>query len=100
MEGNQFVRLADLDVIIDEGDSGRIGSAPNAEVLEADLLLYVKPDQLPNTNPRALTAGFMVYDAENNDYFAIISANVAKNQEFGVVEHIELFLRQTEVADV
>lgn len=97
LEGNQFVKSADIDVIVDEGDSGRIGIAPEAEALEADLLLYAKPSQLPTTNPRALTAGFMVYDSAQDDYFAIIDASVGKNQETGVVEHIELLLRQTEV---
>lgn len=99
VEGNQFINYGDLDVIIDEGDAGRIGIAPNAEALEADLLLYVKPSQLPTTNARALTAGYMIYDNERDDYFAIIDASIGKNQEIGELEHIELLLRQTEVAN-
>lgn len=99
VEGNQFVKSAGLDVIIDEGDAGNIGSAPNAEVLNADLLLYAKPDQLPTTNPRALTAGYLIYDAKNDDYFAIISASLGKNQQTGTLEHVELLLRQTEVVN-
>lgn len=98
LEGNQFVKVSDLDVIIDEGDAGQIGRAPNAEFIEADLLLYVKPTQLPTTNSRALTAGYMIYDAQNDDYFDIIKANIAKNQHTGQIEHIELYLRQTENA--
>lgn len=94
LEGNRYTKEADLDVIIDEGDTGDIGMAPNAEVLDADLLLYVKPEQLPTTNPRALTAGYMIYDADNDDYFAIVDASVGKNQHTGKVEHIELLLRQ------
>lgn len=101
LEGNQFVKEADIDVIVDEGDIGDIGAAPNAEVIDADLLLYAKPGQLPTTNPRALTAGYMIYDAENDDYFAIIDASIGKNQETGTIEHIELKLRQIDalVAD-
>lgn len=99
VEGNQFIRYGSLDVIIDEGDASRISNAPNAEPLEADLLLYVKPTQLPTLNPRALTAGFMIYDAERNDYFAIIDASIGKNQDVGELEHIELMLRQTEVVN-
>lgn len=99
VEGNQFVRTAGLDVIIDEADSSDIGSAPNAEVLTADLLLYVKPEQLPTTNPRALASGYLIYDAEYDDYFAIISAGIGKNQEVGAFEHIELLLRQTDVVN-
>lgn len=96
LEGNQFSTVSNLDVIVDEGDIGMIGRAPNAEVLEADLLLYVKPSQLPTTNPRALTAGYMIYDQEYDDYFAIINASLGKNQNNGQIEHIELLLRQTE----
>lgn len=96
LEGNQFVPVSSLDVIVDEGDNGMIGRAPNAETLEADLLLYAKPSQLPTSNPRALTAGYMVYDAAEGDYFAIVDASVGKNQHTGQIEHFELLLRQTE----
>lgn len=99
VEGTIFTDYGSLDVIIDESDSSDIGSAPNAEVLTADLLLYVKPEQLPTTNPRALTAGYLIHDAENDDYFAIISAGIGKNQQTGKLEHIELLLRQTEVVE-
>lgn len=94
LEGNQYIKEADLDVIVDEADMGDIGMAPNAETIDADLLMYAKPVQLPTTNPRALTAGYMIYDADNDDYFAIIDAGVGKNQQTGQVEHIELLLRQ------
>lgn len=99
VEGNKFVQYGSLDVIVDEGDAGDIGRAPNAEALTADLLMYCKPEQLPTTNPRALTAGYMIYDAEYDDYFAIIDASIAKNQHVGQYEHIELLLRQTEVVN-
>lgn len=99
LEGNQFSLISSLDVIIDEGDIGEIGRAPNAETLEANILLYVKPEQLPTTNPRALTAGYIIYDQEYDDYFAIINASVAKNQNVGQIEHIELLLRQTEATE-
>lgn len=89
---------SELDVIVDEGDASTINSAPNAEPLDADLLIYAKPAQLPTTNTRALAAGYLLYDSENDDYYAIIDASVGKNQETGEIEHIELLLRQTEVA--
>lgn len=96
--GNQFTSAGGIDVLIDEGDDVSISTAPNVEPLEADLLLYVKPSQLPTTNPRELVAGYMVYDSEEDDYFAIIKADIGRNQEIGEIEHIELFLRQTGVA--
>lgn len=98
VEGNKFINEAELDVIIDEGDSADIGKAPNAEVLLADLLVYVKPSQLPTLNARALATSYMIYDSEYGDYFAIISAGIGKNQHEGDLEHVELLLRQTEVA--
>lgn len=87
-----------LDVIVDEGQKSFINSAPNAEPIDADILLYVKPDQLPTTNPRALVSGYLIHDTENDDYFAIVDAGVGRNQETGQIEHIELLLQQTEVA--
>lgn len=89
---------SELDVIVDEGNASTVDSAPSAEPLDADLLLYVKPAQLPTTNTRALTAGYLLHDSKNDDYFAIIDASVGKNQETGEVEHIELLLKQTEVS--
>lgn len=100
LEGNRFVKDADLDVIIDEGDTGDIGMVPNAEVLDADLLLYVKPEQLPTTNPRRLTAGYMIHDSCEGDYFAIVNASIGKNQHTGKIEHVELLLRQIEAEGV
>lgn len=97
LEGNQFVKVADVDAIIDEGDMGEIGGAPNAEALIADIILYVKPEQLPTGNPRELTAGYMVYDVLYGGYFAITDAGIGKNQDNGMIEHIELKLRQTDV---
>ena len=85
-----------LDVIIDEGDASNLNYGSNAEALDADLLLYVRPEQLPTTNPRELTSGYMLYDSENGDYFAIIRASNGKNQETGKIEHLELLLRQTD----
>ena len=97
VEGNKFTSEGELDVIIDSADSSDIGKAPNAETLIADLLIYVKPSQLPTLNPRALATSYMVYDSEYDDYFAIINAGIGKNQHEGDLEHIELLLRQTEV---
>lgn len=97
VEGDIYRKIADLDVIVDEGNNTTINYAPNSEPLTADLLLYVKPGQLPTTNTRALCAGYMIHDKDNDDYFAIIRADVGKNQDEGELEHIELYLRQTDV---
>lgn len=88
-----------LDVIVDEGNSSTIDASPNAEPLDADLLIYARPEQLPTTNTRALVSGYLLYDNTNNDYFAIIDASVGKNQDTGEIEHIELLVKQTEVVE-
>ena len=96
--GSQYTKVADIDVIVDEADMSIIGMAPNAEAIEADLLMYCKPSQLPTTNPRKLVADYMIYDAEYNDYFIIVDASMGKNQDTGVIEHAELLLKQTDIA--
>lgn len=98
--GNQFSDAGTLDVIIDEGDNSTIDSAPDAASLISDMLVYAKPDQLPTLSARKLVASYLLYDSENDDYFEIIDAGIGKNQETGVIEHIELKVRQTEVANV
>lgn len=94
--GSVYSKYADIDVIVDEGDLTNIGLAPNATVLDSDILLYVKPEQLPTVNPRKLVSDYMVYDSEYNDFFAIVNAGVGRNQETGEIEHIELMLQQTD----
>lgn len=91
-------KASELDVIVDESDAGSIDSAPNAEPLDADLILYARSEQLPTLNVRALVAGYLLYDSDNDDYFAIVDAGAGRNQETGNVEHVELFVKQTEVA--
>lgn len=94
--GNIYTKYGDLDVIIDEGSNTSIESAPNASPLISDILLYVKPEQLPTIKTNELVASCIVYDSENDDYYAVIDAGVGKNQENGQIEHLELKLRQTE----
>ena len=83
--GNVFVKTADIDVVIDEGNSSSITSTP--ESIASDLLVYVRPF-LPVIPTNKLVSNYMLY------------AGVGKNQHSGIVEHIELKLVQTEVADV
>lgn len=96
--GFKFTKIADLDVVVDEGASANISSTP--EGLTSDLLVYAKPEQLPTIRANKLVSGYMLYDSENKDYYEIIDAGIGKNQHRGVIEHIELRVVQTEVADV
>lgn len=95
--GNVFTKEADLDVVIDEGNHSTVDTTPNE--LQADLLVYVKPEQMPVRGTNKLVASYMLYDSENDDYYEIIDAGVGKNQHTGQVEHLELKVVQTGVAD-
>lgn len=95
--GNEFTKVADIDVIIDEGNNSDINATP--ESLTADLLVYVYPNQLPTVNTNALVSEYMLYDSQNDHYYAITDAGVGKNQHTGRIEHLELKLTQTEVVN-
>lgn len=96
--GNVFEKVADLDVILDEGSNSNVNATP--ETLNSDLLVYVKPEQLPTTRTRKLVSGYMLHNSVDDDYFEIIDAGIGKNQHTGQIEHLELKVVQTEVADV
>lgn len=96
--GNVFTKEAELDVVIDEGNASVVDATP--EELKSDLLVYVKPEQMPTIRTNKLVSSYMLYDSENDDYYEIIDAGVGKNQHTGNIEHLELKVVQTEVADV
>jgi hypothetical protein len=89
-----------IDVIVDEGNNTTINYAPNSEPLTADLLLYVRPEQLPTTKTNALVSGYLVYDSVNKEFYDVIKADVGKNQNNGSVEHVEMYLRQTDANEL
>lgn len=99
MTGNVFNPLRYVDVIIDEGSNTQIDNAPNAQTMLSDTLLYARPEQMPVTSSKALTSDYMLYNEEEDTYYAIIDAGIGKNQETGVVEHIELKIRETEASN-
>lgn len=105
--GNQFNSLNNVDVIIDEGYNSNINTTP--ETIGSDMLVYVKPCQMPkevndlmmtNQVVVALVANYMLYNSANDTYYMIVDAGVGKNQHTGNIEHLELKLRETEIADV
>lgn len=98
--GSKFTKVADLDVVLDEGASANISTTP--EVLtsnrNSDLLVYVKPEQMPTIRANKLVSGYMLYDSNEGDYYEIIDVGIGKNQHTGVIEHLELRVVQTEVS--
>ena len=105
--GNQFQKVADIDVIIDEGYNSSIDTTP--ENLGSNLLIYVKPCQFPKEINELfmtsqvvvqLVANYMLYNSAEDSYYMIVDAGIGKNQHTGNIEHIELKVVQTEVANV
>jgi len=105
--GNQFSSLATIDVIVDEGYNSNIETTP--ETINSDLLIYAKPCQMPKeVNDLFMTsqvviplvANYMLYNSATDTYFMIVDAGVGKNQHTGNIEHLELKVRPTEIADV
>lgn len=104
--GNEFVSLRTIDVIIDEGFNSSISNNP--ESLGSDMLIYVKPCQMPKeVNDLFMTsqvvvplvANYMLYNSATDCYYMITDAGVGKNQHTGVIEHIELKVTPTEVVN-
>lgn len=95
--GNEFQVISDIDVVVDEGNSSSINNTP--ETLNSDILIYAHPEQLPTLNTNRLVSNYMVYNTQENQYYMIVDAGIGKNQHTGKIEHVELRLVQTEVAD-
>ena len=95
--GNQYKKIADLDVIIDEGNNSSINTIP--EGLASDMLVYVYPCQMPTLDTSALVSGYMLHNNRENKYYEIRDAGLGKNQHTGNIEHLELKVVQTEVVD-
>jgi len=105
--GNQFTSLSNIDVIIDEGYNSNINVTP--ETIASDMLIYVKPCQMPKEINQlfmtsqvviALVANYMLYNSANDSYYMIVDAGVGKNQHTGKIEHLELKVKEVEIADV
>lgn len=86
--------LTFIDAIVDEANDSEPNASPNAAVTYTDTLLYVKPDQMPTIDTAELIASYAVKNTTTDKLYAIIDAGIGKNQESGIIEHIELRLRQ------
>lgn len=95
--GNQYTKLNDIDVVVDEGYNASINQTP--ETITSDLLIYAIPEQLPANNAPELVANYMLYNSQDNAYYEIVDAGVGKNQHTGRLEHIELKVVRTDVVN-
>ena len=87
------------DVIIDEEEQAFLDTSPQAEYRDSNTLIYAKPDQLPTLDTGTLQASYLWHNIENDTYYEIRRVGIGKNQDNGVVEHVEFEIHQTEVAE-
>lgn len=90
-----MTNASNIDIIIDEGSTSDANQSPNSAELRSDTLIYVKPSQLTTIDTSALVAGYAIRNKTNGKVFEIVDAGLGKNQETGIVEHVEMKIRQT-----
>lgn len=86
--------LTYIDAIVDEANDSEPNASPSAAVTYTDTLLYARPEQMPTIDTAELIASYAVKNTQTDKLYAIIDAGIGKNQDNGVIEHIELRLRQ------
>lgn len=86
--------LTYIDVIEDEANDSEPNNSPSYANTYSDTLLYVRPEQMPTIDTAELIASYAVKNTTTDKLYAIIDAGIGKNQDNGVIEHIELRLRQ------
>ena len=94
--GRRFDTRGTIGVIVDEGSSVS-GYLP--EAISNDLLLYVRPCDLPKTDVNVLVADYCWMNVETGQYYSIVDVSVGKNQAAGIAEHYAFRIRPTEVID-
>ena len=96
--GKRFEALTGpFDVIIDEISQARTNTSPSAEAILEDTLLYARPEQMPTTNTSTLASEYLWFNSETGFYYDITEVGAGKNQDNGVLEHLEFKIRQTGV---
>lgn len=95
--GNTYTKIADLNVIVDEGSNSSVNNIP--ETLASDFLIYAMPCQVLNIDTNELVSNYMLHNSQNGGYYEIIDAGIGKNQHTGNIEHLELKVVRTEVTN-
>lgn len=96
--GKLWKDLGFKSVIVDEVADGELNRSPSAEGITSDTLIYAKPEEMPTSNVAEFIASYYWYQESADQYYRIIEVGVGKNQDAGVVEHIEFRVRPTELA--
>ena len=98
--GKLFSSKGFKSVIVDEADYGDINAAPNADGLTSDTLIYAMPSEMPGLNISKFISSYIWHQKSSDQYFRIIEVGVGKNQDQGIIEHVEFRVRPTEIAEV
>lgn len=95
--GDIYITGENIGVIVDDAADFRDAN-PDADGVDNDLLLYVRPEDCP-TVPSILMANYFIKDTANGLYYEITRAGIGKNQQTGKIEHIELTLKLTDAVE-
>lgn len=87
---------AAVGLIETEADKGVLHNTPKADGVVADILVYVRPEDMPEKVPARLMAGYALQDDILQQY-DIVEVGIGKNQETGKIEHYELSLKLTKM---
>ena len=94
-EGTVIASTTNLDVIVDEATTGDLSKSPSADGSKTQTLVYAKPEQLPTLDTATIVASYVLI-ANSTHYYNITDCAIAKNQHTGNIEHVELFIEETE----
>lgn len=95
--GTKFQAVGFVDVIVDEEVNGSLGTSPNAEGVSDDTLIYARPTDLPKVPIASFVGGYYWHNTETDTFYEIVQVGVGKNQEKGIVEHLEFKVQPTGV---
>lgn len=88
--------LRPVNVIETEADKSTLHNTPKADGIVADLMVYVRPEDLPEVTPSKLMANYALQNDVLEQY-DIVNVGVGKNQDNGKIEHYELSLKLTDM---
>lgn len=95
--GKKFEAIGFYDVIVDEEAASAQDQSPSADGLDNGTLLYAKPTIMDGLSPEAMMTDYLWHNVITDQFFEIRRVGIGKNQETGIVEHVEFQLKQIEV---
>lgn len=96
--GTVYQSVATCDVIVEEETEDYSGRTPDADYQESGTLIYARPEDMPTLNSAVLAADYYWHNKVTDQYYAIRKCALGTNQETGAVEHVEFYVKPTEVA--